>query len=68
MFVALTTDYGHTHIDMQTLYGAGDVHHVIESQLGDKDIQFAVDRHVNEIFFCDSEAQQISWTDFAGER
>lgn len=66
MFVASRTNFGHTHIDIQTLHGDGDHHHIIESELGDKLIQFAVDRQVTEIFWCDSDMNQISFTDYTG--
>lgn len=67
MFVASRTAFGHTHIDIQTLHGGGDHHHIIESKLGDDLIQFAVDRQIGEVYICDSDNQQISWTDYTGE-
>lgn len=66
MFVASRTNFGHTHIDIQTLYGSGDHHHIIESDLGDKLIQFAVDRQISEIFWLDSDLKQIAFTDYTG--
>lgn len=66
MFVASRTNFGHTHIDLQSMHGAGDHHHIVESHLGDKHIEFAVDRQINEIFWCDADMKQISWTDYTG--
>ncbi|KAG4077892.1 hypothetical protein HA402_013826 [Bradysia odoriphaga] len=66
MFVASRTYFGHTHIDIQSLHGGGDHHHIIESQLGDQLIEFAIDRQAKEVYFCDSEMHQISWTDYTG--
>ncbi|KAG4078550.1 hypothetical protein HA402_004773 [Bradysia odoriphaga] len=63
MFVALRTYSGHTHIDIQTLHGGGDHHQIVESQLGGKLIEFAIDRQVNKVYFCDSEMHRISWID-----
>lgn len=67
MFVASRTNFGHTHIDIHSLHGSGDQHHIIESQLGDRLIQFAVDRQISEIFWCDSDLKQITWTDYTGK-
>lgn len=66
MFAASQTNYGFTHIDTMPLHGIGDHHHIIESQLGAKNIQFAVDRQVSEIYWSDSNMKQISWTDYSG--
>lgn len=66
--MASRTSFGHTHIDIHTLHGGGEQHHVVESQLGDKHIEFAVDRQLSEVFFCDSDTNQISWTDYTGEQ
>lgn len=66
MFVALKSSLGHTHIDLQSLHGVGPHHHLIEGDLGDGFIQFAVDRHVHEVFWTDSLLKKITWTDYTG--
>lgn len=68
MFVASKSSFGHTHIDMQSLHGGGPHHHLIESALGDGLIQFALDRHTEEVFWSDSVFKKISWTDYTGTK
>lgn len=66
MFVASKSNFGHTHIDIQSLHGSGPHHHLIESQLGNGLFQFAVDGQVKEIFWSDAALKKISWTDYTG--
>lgn len=66
MFVALKSNLGHSHIDIQSMDGSGSHHHFIENQLGDGQIHFAVDRHISEIYWADSNMRKITWTDYTG--
>ncbi|KAJ6637160.1 putative vitellogenin receptor [Pseudolycoriella hygida] len=67
MFVASRSIFGHTHIDIQSLHGKGDRRHLVESELGDDEIQFAVDRQISEVFWTDTTRKQISWSDYTGQ-
>ncbi|XP_059222428.1 putative vitellogenin receptor isoform X2 [Stomoxys calcitrans] len=63
MFIALKSRR-HVHIDQRSLNGQGDHVHVFEDELGDDDIEFAVDYETNTLYWADSDLGRISFTDY----
>ncbi|XP_075157166.1 putative vitellogenin receptor yl isoform X2 [Haematobia irritans] len=63
MFIALKSRR-HVHIDQKSLSGQGDHSHVFEDELGDDDIEFAVDFETQTLYWADSDLGRISFTDY----